>query len=187
MAGNPHVVVANALSEYARSCEKFIQYPREVALIYPCIGVADEAAELLEKACARPMEYSRAQILGEVGDVLFYCGQAANAAGRTLGGLYLDAMELEWKVEATLSGNAIAIAAAAGKILGGAKKILRGDSNAVSKAEIKVNDNLPIVIRGLDVIANNCGSSIVKASNLNYFKLDDRLARDVIKGDGDNR
>lgn len=187
MAGNPHVVIGQALTDYAKSCEKFVQYPHEVALVYPCIGVADEAAELLEKACARPMEYSHAAILGEVGDVLFYAGQAAAAAGRTLGGLYLDAMALDWRVEATLSGNAIAIASAAGKILGGAKKILRGDASAYSKAEEKVVAYLPSVIRGLDVIASNCGSSIVKVSNLNFHKLDDRLARDVIKGEGDNR
>lgn len=82
----------------------------------------------------------------------------------------------------------IGLANEAGEVLGVVKKIIRDDNTCLfDDKKKKIIDELGDVAWYL---ARTCSELDVKLEDvfdLNVAKLEDRLARDVIKGSGDNR
>jgi NTP pyrophosphatase (non-canonical NTP hydrolase) len=66
--------------EYQTQAKKFKKYPMEFKVIYPALGLASEAGEVLDKIKKVIRDKNndmndedRVEILKEIGDVLWYC------------------------------------------------------------------------------------------------------------------
>lgn len=80
------------LNEYQKATESTAVYPPGAGVIYTALGLASEAGEVvghLKKAIrddqGKEMSQERhAAILGEIGDVLWYCARLSAELGTTL-------------------------------------------------------------------------------------------------------
>jgi NTP pyrophosphatase (non-canonical NTP hydrolase) len=79
------------LSEYQRLSRRTAEYPREVWLAYPALGLAGEAGEVAEHAKKTIRDDGgtvsaerRAAMAKELGDVLWYVAQLASELGLDL-------------------------------------------------------------------------------------------------------
>lgn len=146
----------------------------EPKIAYPALGLVEEVGELLECSPEHPES-----IVKEMGDVMWYCGALASDLGFTLVDARMDCkVQLIPDIEA-LYKNAF-------KIAGRVKKVLRGDSGQESKVE-EIKGRVGDIIRRIEVLAAQHGSSLGEVCERNLDKLFDRKDRGVLKGDGDNR
>lgn len=79
------------LNEYQGAARDFAIYPREMAVIYPVLGLCGEAGEVAEKikkiardTDGQSSDDQRAAIAKELGDVLWYVANLAFDLGFTL-------------------------------------------------------------------------------------------------------
>jgi NTP pyrophosphatase (non-canonical NTP hydrolase) len=74
---------------YQEAAIKTAVYPKEVSVLYPAIGITNEAGELLGKVKKTlrgdTLEYPKEALIDELGDVLWYAAALANDLGVTLG------------------------------------------------------------------------------------------------------
>lgn len=76
----------------------------------------------------------------------------------------------------------------AGEVAGKVKKILRDNDGAVSDEQVKVIiDEVSDVLWYVACIADDLGIPLEVVMRVNVAKLLDRVERDVIQGDGDDR
>jgi NTP pyrophosphatase (non-canonical NTP hydrolase) len=175
---------------YQRFTPRTAQYPAALALPYLGLGLCDEAVEL-DVAVSRAMSevgtkgnYASA-ILDELGDNLWYLAQLLLQKEVELGEIYRIAIAApeDRDFDATLHSQTTYIIHRAGALAGKIKKELRdGKDCRGAMSEIAAN----ILLAG-EAIARGLGTTLVDVANRNREKLEDRLARDVIKGSGDNR
>lgn len=70
------------LGDYQEACRSTRQYPSQYSVIYPAIGLAGEAGELLNKLKKHlrgdPDVAMRDDMISELGDILWYCSALAD-------------------------------------------------------------------------------------------------------------
>lgn len=82
----------------------------------------------------------------------------------------------------------IGLANEAGEVLGVVKKVMRDDNNQLTEEKKKkLIDESSDVAWYLARICTELGITLEHLFDVNHDKLEDRLARNVIKGSGDNR
>jgi NTP pyrophosphatase (non-canonical NTP hydrolase) len=87
----PHTIADVELSDYQRRSRRTAQYPREVWLVYPALGLVGEAGEVAEhvKKVIRDdagtiSAARRVALAKELGDVLWYLAGLASELGLDL-------------------------------------------------------------------------------------------------------
>lgn len=177
------------LDGYQQFTVRTAVYPVELAKPYLGLGLGDEAGELLDKVVEFdrlpiPHHYAAGRnILAEVGDVCWYLAQSLLQRQVRFSDVYIAAFELTPAHDATLLGAAIEVSSAAAAFQGRLKKEIR--DHKIDEASIL--HNAARVVRALDSIARFFGADLFRVVELNRAKLEDRLARDAIKGEGDVR
>lgn len=170
------------------------------AVSYPCLGLADEWGEYVEKVeDVNPVDFSsdekKAPIVKELGDVFWYWaatvrdlgfdyGEIVDLASGLGGDLTFDQLE-----EASRSTEvAFPIEVYIGRLCGIAKKALRDNGGIIQAEKLEVAKQACVdillsfmeICRVLDV-----SPSFVATANI--MKLQARVAAGTVKGDGDNR
>lgn len=162
------------LDMYQNAAMTLAVYHKERAIAYPCLGLIEEVGELLEADTADvPL------LIKEMGDVMWYASALCSDLGIKLSEAYEQPkVQLIPDVEA-LYKNAFRCA-------GRVKKILRGDTDREGKVK-EVRGLVGDIVRRIEVLAAQYGSSLDEVCETNLDKLFDRKDRGVLKGDGDNR
>ena len=78
--------------EYQKATEATAIYPKDVGVVYTAMGLASEAGEVVghlkkvfrDEAGGKMSSERRALILGEIGDVLWYCARLSAELGSSL-------------------------------------------------------------------------------------------------------
>lgn len=173
-------------------------YPEVLAMPYLALGMCDEAGELLEKVLAFVEMYESTgkqpgtqwinRLLAEAGDVMWYVARITDSMSMPLSDITKRA---QYTGMATLLSAASHITVKAAAVAGRCKKLLRdGDTWSEDQrvaAERVIVESLFGVVAGVQALAMAFGRSLADVLNDNQSKLSDRLTRNVIKGDGDNR
>lgn len=82
----------------------------------------------------------------------------------------------------------LGLASEAGEVAGKVKKILRDKDGAIGDEEVKkIVDELSDVLWYVTCVADDLGVPLEIVARVNVQKLSDRMERNKIKGDGDNR
>ena len=82
----------------------------------------------------------------------------------------------------------IGLANEAGEVLGHTKKMIRDDNGILTEERRKkILDETSDVAWYMARICTELGITLEELFDINYTKLEDRLARNVIQGSGDNR
>jgi NTP pyrophosphatase (non-canonical NTP hydrolase) len=178
----------NALDSYQLFTVTTAQYPEALAVPYLGLGLGDEAGELLEKielmtSEGRSAAWGLAHALPEAGDVCWYLAQLLHRLGHSLGDAYAASQALDPAYPATLNACTVEAVIACAGIQGRLKKGLRDGQ----VDEARLLHYAARVLRSLDSIARWFGSTLAVVIAQNQAKLSDRLERNVIKGEGDNR
>lgn len=166
-------------------------FPEALAIPYLGLGLGDEAGELLEKAVALSPSDSKfgkhnpdvLAMLDEGGDVMWYLSILLLKLGVRLSDVYLQAQAIRPTFSPTALGTAIEVSLACSAIQGRIKKSIR-DNNLNNEA---ILHNSARVVRALDSIARAAGLNLFILLERNRAKLEDRLRRNAIKGEGDAR
>ena len=171
-------------------------YPRKHRVVYPALGLAQEALELAEAIsdyeeaeANSPFDTARlaelnAHILSELGDCAWY---AANIAHD----LDVPYDEITWTPATELgpgdSGKEFeATLAALGKVAGLVKKGMRDHDNPGYRIT-ELMAALSHSFEFMDYLAVVCGSTLDDVLRMNVEKLSGRAARGTLGGDGENR
>lgn len=162
------------LDMYQNQAVTLAVYKGDVAIAYPCLGLLEEIGELLECKTDTPD-----LLIKEMGDVMWYASALAHDLGIRLSECWDEPkVQLIPDVEA-LYKNAFRCA-------GRVKKILRGDDGREDKVK-EVRGLVGDIVRRIEVLAAQYGSSLEEVCETNLEKLFDRKDRGVLRGDGDNR
>lgn len=137
---------------------------------YPALALIEEAGELcgkFAKTLRGDHELDKAAVLAEVGDVLWNIAALAEDIGQHMSVLEGEDYEavLSHPVPDGIELHKVAAAVAAGVF----------------------DEDKTMMFISLGVIARELGSSLEDVATANIQKLTDRKARNVIKGEGDNR
>lgn len=177
--------------DYQRFTKTTAVYPDKHTKVYLTLGMCDEAGELLEKVAWVGPKFSarsKAEVLAEAGDVLWYIARFTDEQGICLGHLY-DTRTYDGP--ATLEGAAMVVSIELARIAGRVKKELRDGDNWTdeqrSKAELTIMLALRNTMGALDAMVRGLTETLADVAAANQAKLSDRRDRGVIKGDGDHR
>ena len=162
------------LDNYQNQAMTLAVYRGDVRIAYPTLGLIEEVGELLE--CATD---NSELLVKEMGDVMWYASAVCSDLGIKLSEAWKEPkVQLIPDVEA-LYKNAFRCA-------GRVKKILRGDDGREDKVK-EVRGLVGDIVRRIEVLAGQYGSSLQEVCETNLDKLFDRKDRGVLRGDGDNR
>lgn len=189
----------SSIDDYGKITD-IAMYPRDQWL-YPVLGLADEAAEVLEKAISLPRPTNE-ELVKELGDVLWYANEiAVNLSGSLSNVVHrctFYEIESRYDTITPMDGDyakprICELVVATGKIAGLFKKLVREDS-ALSwqtvlygDRRMKIEEGIVDVLSLLATIAGHLGSSLQEVAQVNYDKLWSRQYRGTMLGDGDNR
>lgn len=180
------------LNEYQEAARRTAVY--NTPLMYPSLGLAGEAGELIEKIFEGA---KRDVMLKESGDVLWYCASVAEDTGLTLeacAGVYATFKGMKVPVDFDDLGDYMAqkleteLAIAVGKVCEAAKKIDRDGGGQIrpdKRDDICIN--IGRVLYLLQDLALEHESNLGEVAQDNLDKLASRAERGVLKGDGDER
>lgn len=176
-AGHHHSV---NLSEYQKLSRQTAIYP-DMGLLYPVLGLAGEAGELLDK----DQDGSSLEAFGgELGDVLWYISQTATEANMKLE----DIAQESTIFGKNTSDSCVHLVVCVARVSECVKKMLRDDGGVLTTERHKqLYMLLKDVLSSWLGVAQNVGldPADVAASNIN--KLFSRRERGVLKGSGDDR
>lgn len=145
------------------------QYPEQVKIVYPMLGLVGELGEILEN----PEDES------EYGDLCWYCVILAYDLGVEL--------ELTSNIGFFVSQNMNVLINIVCKCAEIVKKILRDedpDGTKRNKVRLLINDILACIIV---IVQNKFQKNLFQIMEANIEKLLSRKERGVIKGDGSTR
>jgi NTP pyrophosphatase (non-canonical NTP hydrolase) len=185
------------LNEYQTNAIKTAIYPRELAIMYPTLGLAGEFGEVVTQLVTR----QQGGLIKELGDMLWYLANLAHDLDATL----TDAVDLHslsetctfeqvqlWAMDNRSSFLVAApesfIATKIGAICEAVKKLHRDDQGFLSplRRDILLM-NLAWVLMGIAALANTIDAKLDLIAAGNIAKLANRAARGTLTGDGDNR
>jgi NTP pyrophosphatase (non-canonical NTP hydrolase) len=164
--------------EYQKRALQTAQFPPEQALAYLTLGLCGEVAELIEKyQCqGQGAPLTEEDVIGELGDVCWYCAVLANLFGIELGELGNE----QWA-----AGSSDQLVIHAGLIANKAKKTIR-DGTPMNPEFVR--EQIELILRAVAGEAELIGdSTLAEVMRLNIEKLECRMARGVIAGSGDQR
>lgn len=176
-----------AFNEYQQFTKRTAVYPQVLALPYLMLGLGDEAGEVLEATVSLlkgNSSHKRELLAAEVGDVLWYLAQVLLQLDRSLGDAWHASLGLESQFEASFAGAAMEVSIVASKMQGRYKKHIRDDGVLDNSTLLALAARL---LRALTALCQSCGTNLPLVAHANRLKLEDRLKRDVIKGEGDHR
>jgi NTP pyrophosphatase (non-canonical NTP hydrolase) len=185
------------LNEYQTNAIKTAIYPKELAILYPTLGLAGEFGEVVTKLVAR----QQGELVKEMGDMLWYLANLANDLDATL----TDALDQHtlsatstfeqvqlWAIDHRGSFLVTSpenfIATTVGAICEGVKKLHRDDQGFLTplRRDILLM-NLAWVLIGVAALANTIDAKLDLVARGNLAKLASRASRGTLTGDGDNR
>lgn len=187
--------MSNLFQDYQAFTKTTAVYPAARALDYLSLAICDEVGELAEKllpfvSFTSPMITHKIgpSVIDEAGDVMCYVARMADEMDVPLKWIADNAM---YEGEASIPAALIGMVIFASKIAGRRKKAIRdGDTwNETKKVENEraVIDNLCNVVSCLFVIVRFFDSHLEGVMHRNRVKLQDRLDRNVVRGEGDHR
>lgn len=166
--------------EYTRLARQTAVYPEQYKCVYPAMGLVDEMAEFIEKYSAWDYDTDDCpttdEVIDELSDIMWYYA------------IYCDDNKLDMATffeTRDMYPNTDYVFMQCGKLLGATKKAMRDTQLPVSALKVwEYLDNIAGFINGwcLDL-----GVTVEEVMEINIKKLQDRKARNVIKGEGDNR
>lgn len=165
--------------QYREDIKKFVTYPATLTVIYPTLGLVGELGEL-------SFADTDDTYIKELGDVMWYIAALSNDLNVT------HEEMLQFRSE-KISINHLQLVS---KITELVKKWLRGDDSINtltlgSDRRNKIIKHLLQLLYGLYTssihTSIDCRYTLQEAMHCNIDKLNSRLHRDCIKGDGDNR
>lgn len=178
--------IGRALDDYQNWTLTTAVYPEALALPYLGLGLGDEVGELVEKS-EDPGHTLRTwgskELLPEVGDVGWYLAQLLHRSGIRLSEAFALSAELQPGFDATLHSAVTSIVVRASKVQGRLKKSIRDGVDV----KAPVLEHAAHIVRAMDAIARFYGSNLLLVLGDNRQKLEDRLKRNAIKGEGDHR
>lgn len=180
--------IGAALDDYQRWTVTTAKYPEMLAIPYLALGLGDEASgELLPKAkditVTESLRRVRAELLPELGDVHWYLAQLLLKLDIRLSEAFTISGAPQPDFDATLDSAVECIAKRAGMIQGRIKKSIRDGADVREP----VLQHAAHILRAADSVARQYGSNLLLVLGDNRRKLDDRLQRGAIKGEGDHR
>ena len=92
-----------------------------------------------------------------------------------------------YKKETALEYTILGLVNEAGEVAGAYKKILRGDKALDENARLNLAKECGDTLWYLSQVVRELGFDLETIAQMNIDKLNDRMNRGVIKGDGDNR
>jgi len=185
-------------ADYSTFCASTAKYPLEVENPYLALGLCSEAAEL-SLAYRTDLRSNYKEFFKELGDCQWYLCRMANAYGFEFGQLVQDAkVDYAPAMHETLPSTVDALIRESGLIAGRIKKQLRDGhlwngeqredfSHLLRGHMIRVLVHTLVIIDRLwRVTDGRCGNydALLQA---NIDKLQGRVERGTIQGDGDNR
>lgn len=93
--------------QYQKAAVMFAIYPRDMAIVYPALGLASEAGEVcdkIKKSMRDQHHLDRMGVLKELGDVLWYITLVADDMGFSLNDVALENLD---KLNKRKSNNTI--------------------------------------------------------------------------------
>lgn len=186
------------IEDYESMVRKTSLYPSSHVFIYPALGLANEVGETLDKVFPTDkVEMVTTEVVKELGDVLWYVTATTHDLGLKLWQLIryisgdmnvetFDALEW-WLLEGSKKRSPyLSLVVHAGEIAGIAKKVVR-DGNGLDDARAKAEPILAKVLFDLCLICKRIGVPLADVAKTNHDKLNSRLERGKIQGEGDNR
>lgn len=170
--------VLKAYDDYQQFTTKTAVYPGALAKPYLALGLGDEAGELLEKAMGAKLLRPMAD---ECGDVMWYLAQLLLQYDIKLSDCFGGNSPL--KFHADLHSSCSMVAVIASKMQGRVKKEIRDGIDVRAKLIQYANE----LMRVLDSICVVLATTLLEIIERNKAKLLDRLERNAIKGEGDER
>lgn len=188
--------------DYEAAAAKTAVFADGVALPYVTLGLCSEAAELLH---AYTVRQSADIIIAELGDVCWYVSQVAALIGVPFRELFVAERGVSVNDMSTwtriTSGVLMALAddghtpnprdqinfisKNAGSVAGLAKRVLRGDVEAIDAERTK--EHLELIMMSATILSLHHGFGMQQVLQININKLRSRQARGVLKGEGDGR
>lgn len=165
------------LDDYQVESAKTAVFPPQHELAYPVLGLVEEVYELMEVSTQ-----DADAIVDELGDIMWYAAAVARAVELKLQNCY----DLGGTMEnsRSMAHDMVALSA---KIAGRAKKILRGDAGQNHKVQA-IKKYLGDLMVRVELIAKDyANATLSEVCQRNITKLQDRMERGVLKGDGDKR
>lgn len=164
--------------EYQVAIEKFCIYPNigPYGIVYPILGLIGEIGECFLDA--EDVEIVNRRIdLFELGDCYFYIARCLSHLNETFTVPLVERHRTLWSLEQNILMNSHSIA----ELL---KKSIRDSNQDKLRQAVVCLKEI-----GLDLmqVSYKLGDNPSHIMQMNYDKLNSRLERGVIKGDGDNR
>lgn len=180
--------IERALDDYQDWTITTAKYPESLAIPYLALGVGDEAGELLEKAEDPDRRYlknewARRHLLPEAGDIGWYLAQLLRRFGIKMSDAFALSQNIQPGFDATLHSVVTDVVINATKLQGRVKKHLRDEVDVAEKVRLYAAH----MLRGLDALSRFYGTNLLLVLGENRQKLEDRLNRNAIQGEGDHR
>lgn len=180
--------------DYQEQASKTALYKKETALEYTILGLVNEAGEVADayKQILKAGQNSQSalNLAKESGDCLWYLSQVVRELGleidvelSALTEKYADSVNDETSLQIAI----LSLVFESGEVAGIYKKVLRGDKSLDDSNKAKILNRCNDVLWSLYLIVKWVGYDLNTIAEMNIAKLNDRLNRGVIKGDGDNR
>lgn len=183
----PAGAIGAALDDYQRWTLTTAQYPAALAVPYLALGLGDEAGELLDKARNPDLVASRTrsqrELLPEGGDIGWYLAQLLLAFDIRLSEAFTLSQSVQPEFDATLDSVVTEAVVRAAAMQGRVKKSIRDGINVRQP----LLEHAAHLLRALDAIARFYGSNLLLVLGDNRAKLQARLEKGAIKGEGDHR
>lgn len=182
--------ISAAFDDYQRWSVTTAKYPTALALPYLALGLGDEAGELLEKTVnmallsnATRAQYVRRELLPELGDIGWYLAQLLLALDVRFSEAFTLSLNVQPGFDATLDSAVTHAVIRATQMQGRVKKSIRDGVDV----RAKVLEHAAHLVRAMDFLARANGTNLLLVLGENRRKLEDRLQRGAIKGEGDHR
>jgi NTP pyrophosphatase (non-canonical NTP hydrolase) len=177
---------------FQQKASETAQHPEDGfdSILYCAIGLAEEASEVLNKVKLEWTEQDEKKVALEISDNQWYSSQLCKHLGVSFSEVNQDlepSPEREFSYDNILD-HSIKLSVSAGEVLGVVKKVWRNDKGILSEEKkSKIIERVQQNQKHALSLASDLGYSFSDIAEMNYKKLQDRLKRNVICSEGDNR
>lgn len=179
------------LTQYTEWTKTTALYPEQTRVVYPALGIINEIGEFVgkvKKQIRGDKVMAADDLLSELADVLWYTARTADDAGISLPSVVHVMLDEESQIAMDDPNFGVVSAIILSQFGGDVGSVLEDagikGSNVNTEALRQVCNG---VLAAIAISAKSLGSSVEDLIDRSVAKLEDRKARGVIKGDGDNR